>query len=77
MKKNVFFSVFAVASVTASLAVAQVVSVATNPQGTLGYRTGIAVAKVVTAKTDVTARAQPMAGSSTYLPMLDRGEIYR
>ena len=75
MKKNVFFSVLAAASVTAGIAAAQVVSVATNPQGTLGYRTGIAVAKVVTAKTDVTARAQPMAGSSTYLPMLDRGEI--
>ena len=42
-------------------------SVATNPQGSLGYRTGIAV-EVVTAKTDI-GRAQPMAGSTTYLPM--------
>ncbi len=70
------FSVaFAVAMTVTGLASAQVVGVATNPQGSLGYRTGIAVAKVVTAKTDIIARTQPMAGSTTYIPMLNRGEI--
>ena len=55
---------------------AQVVGVATNPQGSLGYLTGIAVAKVVTAKSGgVTVRAQPMGGSTAYIPMVDRGEV--
>ena len=75
MKTVTFVTTLSAAVLTASMATAQVVSVATNPQGSLGYRTGIAVAKVVTAKTEITARAQPMAGSSTYLPMINRGEI--
>jgi len=77
MKTKIFASaLIAGAFMAAPVAAQKVVSVATNPQGTLGFLTGIAVAKVVTAKTDVTARAQPMAGSSAYLPMLDRGEIH-
>jgi TRAP transporter TAXI family solute receptor len=75
MKTMKFAIAFGATMTAAGLAAAQVVGVATNPQGSLGYRTGIAVAKVVTAKTDVTARAQPMAGSTTYIPMLNRGEI--
>ncbi len=71
-----FAVAFAATMTAAGLAASQVVvGVATNPQGSLGYRTGIAVAKVVTAKTDIVARAQPMAGSTTYIPMLNRGEI--
>jgi len=75
MKTVTFVTTLSAAVLATSMATAQVVSVATNPQGSLGYRTGIAVAKVVTAKTEITARAQPMAGSSTYLPMINRGEI--
>ena len=75
MQTMKFTVAFAATMTVAGLAAAQVVGVATNPQGSLGYRTGIAVAKVVTAKTDVTARTQPMAGSTTYIPMLNRGEI--
>ncbi|MEK9683276.1 MAG: TAXI family TRAP transporter solute-binding subunit [Rhodospirillaceae bacterium] len=77
MRSKIFgATVFALVLVASAASAQKVVSVATNPQGTLGFLTGIAVAKVVTAKTDVTARAQPMAGSSTYLPMLNRGEIH-
>lgn len=75
MKTILYASAIGALVATTGVASAQVYSVATNPQGSLGYRTGIAVAKVVTAKTDITARAQPMAGSSTYLPMINRGEI--
>lgn len=65
-----------IVSALSTQAPAQVVGVATNPQGSLGYLTGIAVAKVVTATSGgVIARAQPMAGSTTYIPMLNRGEI--
>ncbi len=75
MKPTKFMLTFAAAMAVSSVAVAQVVAVATNPQGSLGYRTGIAVAKVITAKTDIVARIQPMAGSTTYIPMLNKGEI--
>lgn len=75
MKTILYASAITALVATAGVASAQVYSVATNPQGSLGYRTGIAVAKVVTAKTDITARAQPMAGSTTYLPMINRHEI--
>ena len=76
MQNRLFVGTLCGTVLASGIALAQVVSVVTNPQGTLGYRTGIAVAKVVTSKTRVTARAQPMAGSSTYLPMLNRGEIH-
>jgi uncharacterized protein len=75
MKSAKFLAALAAACAFSGVAVAQVVAVATNPQGSLGYRTGIAVAKVITAKTDITARIQPMAGSTTYIPMLNKGEI--
>lgn len=55
---------------------AQVAIFATNPQGSLGYATGIAVAKTVTAKVDgVTGRPRPMGGSTTYTPIINRGEV--
>ncbi len=77
--KRVILRTAAVTAAMAALAAsasAQVVGIATNPQGTLGYLTGIAVAKVVTAKSGgITARAQPMGGSTTYVPMVNRGEI--
>jgi TRAP transporter TAXI family solute receptor len=75
MKNKIYAATISTFILLGGAAHAQVYSVATNPQGSLGYRTGIAVAKVVTAKTDITARAQPMAGSTTYLPMINRGEI--
>ncbi|MCZ6637762.1 MAG: C4-dicarboxylate ABC transporter substrate-binding protein, partial [Alphaproteobacteria bacterium] len=75
MKSVKFFVAVAAACTFTVAAAAQVVGIATNPQGSLGYRTGIAVAKVVTKQTDIIARTQPMAGSTTYIPMLNKGEI--
>ncbi len=60
----------------AGAAAAQVAVFATNPQGSLGYRTGIAVAKTVTVHAPgVTGRPQPMGGSTTYIPIVNRGEV--
>ncbi len=69
--------IIGLAALTAMMGAAQakVLSVATNAQGSLGYRTGIAVAKVVSGKSDLIARTQPMSGSTTYIPMINRGEI--
>lgn len=54
---------------------AQTVVIATNPQGSIQYASGAAVAKVLNQKADIKARIQPSAGSSTYIPMLNRGEM--
>lgn len=76
MKTLTFATAVAAATAFAGAAAAQVVVFATNPQGSLGYRTGIAVAKTVTGKVDgVTGRPQPMGGSTTYLPIVNRGEV--
>jgi hypothetical protein len=53
----------------------QVYSIATNPQGSLVYPAGAAVAKVANDKLKLQMRVQPMAGSSTYVPLLNSGEI--
>lgn len=60
---------------TAQAVQAQVVGVATGQQGSLGYNTGVAVAKVLNTEAKITARTQPMAGTAAYLPLIDRGEM--
>ena len=52
-----------------------VYTIATNPQGSIYYSAGAAVAKVGNEKLALQMRVQPFAGSSTYLPMLNRGEV--
>ena len=52
-----------------------VYTIATNPQGSIYYSAGAAVAKVGNDKLNLQMRVQPFAGSSTYLPMLNRGEV--
>jgi TRAP transporter TAXI family solute receptor len=64
-----------VAGTISTAAQAQVVGIATGQQGSLGYKTGQAVAKVVNLKAKVTARSQPMAGTAAYLPLINKGEL--
>ena len=64
-----------VLSCAVTMANAQVVGVATNPQGTLYYSVGAAVAGVFQQKAGMTARVQPMSGSSAYAPLGSRGQI--
>jgi uncharacterized protein len=56
-------------------ALAQVVGIATDQQGSLGYNTGQAVAKIANQKAKITARIQPMAGTAAYIPLINRGEV--
>ena len=72
--KTLTFTIALVGAVAfTGVAAAQVAVFATNPQGSLGYRTGIAVAKTVSAKAPgITGRPQPMGGSTTYIPILTR-----
>lgn len=64
-----------VGCILATGAGAQILGIATNPQGTAGYSTGAAIARVLEDKAGLKARPQPIGGSSTYLPMVNRGEI--
>ena len=59
----------------ATAADAQVVGVATNPQGSAYYSVGAAVAGVMQQKGGLTARVQPMSGSTAYAPLVNRGEV--
>lgn len=59
----------------AGVAHAQVVSIATGRQGSLGFNTGQAVAKVLSLKTKMKVRTQPMAGTTAYLPLINTGEL--
>ena len=54
---------------------AQVYTIATNPQGSLYYTAASGIVKVAHDKLDLQLRVQPMAGTSTALPMLNRGEV--
>ncbi len=68
-------AVAAMGLMSAPAGAADVVGVATGQQGSLGYNTGQAVAKVLNLKAGITARTQPLAGTAAYLPLISRGEI--
>ena len=63
------------AGLFAGAAAAQTISIGTNPQGSLAFASGTAVSKVMVEKTGLQFRVAPFGGSSTYLPMISRGEI--
>jgi hypothetical protein len=49
--------------------------VGTTQQGSLGYAFGSAIAKVATESGDVRSIVQPYGGSSTFVPLVNRGEL--
>jgi uncharacterized protein len=53
----------------------QVRVIASNPQGSIFYASSAVIGKLLDDKLKMQVRVQPMAGSSTYIPLLDRGEI--
>ena len=57
-----------------SAAHAQQLGIGTMGQGNLGYSMGSAIASVL-ANHDVEAIVQPSGGTSTYLPLIDAGEL--
>jgi uncharacterized protein len=64
-----------VACGVATAAQAQVRVIASNPQGSIFYSASAAIGKLMDEKLKMQVRVQPMAGSSTYIPLLDRGEV--
>ena len=53
----------------------QAVSIGTNPPGSLFYTVGSGLAKVVSEAGPVRMSVQPYSGSSTFVPLLDSGEL--
>jgi uncharacterized protein len=53
----------------------QTYSIGTNPQGSLAYGTGSAVANLLNEKGNMLARVRAGGGSSTIVPQMDRGQI--
>jgi len=75
MKLVSVLAALAAASFAASAAAQQIYVMGTNPQGSLAYSSGAAIAKLMVDKSPLQFRVQPGAGSSTFVPMMDRGEI--
>jgi TRAP transporter TAXI family solute receptor len=54
---------------------AQIYAIGSNPQGSLMFSGSAAIAKVASEKLKMQIRVQPMAGSSTYFPLINSGEL--
>jgi TRAP transporter TAXI family solute receptor len=66
---------FVASSVATAAQAQQIRVIASNPQGSIFYAASVAVGKLLDDKLKMQIRVQPMAGSSTYIPLLNRGEI--
>ena len=76
MKKLVTFTAALAFACAASAAQAQQVRViASNPQGSIFYAASVVIGKLMDDKLKMQVRVQPTAGTSTFIPQLDRGEI--
>ena len=68
-------TVLLLAGVVAAQQLPKSVSVGANPPGSLFYSVASGIAKVISESTPIQAQVQPYAGSSTFLPLLDTGEL--
>jgi TRAP transporter TAXI family solute receptor len=68
-------SLLAGVSAIASTASAQVRVIASNPQGSIFYAASATIGKLLDEKLKMQVRVQPMGGSSTYIPLINRGEV--
>ena len=75
MKRAKTLAITLLATTIALPAAGQTVGIATNPQGSLYYRVGAAIAKLMNEKLHIKARVQPYSGSSTYIPLVSSHEV--
>lgn len=66
---------FAAAVGLSASASAQTFTIGANPQGSVFYAAAAAIAKVAVDKTGLQFRVAPYSGSSTYIPLVDKGEL--
>jgi len=78
MRRHLIAALAAAGFVTSGTAAAQtntqVYTIATNPPGSIAYSAGSALAKILVEKHGLQFRIQPGAGSSTFVPQINRGE---
>lgn len=60
---------------SAAATAAEVRVIASNPQGSIFYSASVTLGKILDEKLKMQVRVQPMGGSSTYIPLLNRGEV--
>lgn len=75
MRRIAFTIAFGVALAIGAPALAQTYGIGTNPQGSLFYASGAAISKLMVETTGLQFRVAPYAGSSTYLPLIDNGQL--
>ncbi len=75
MNVKLIVSTFAATGLLAGTAMAQTVSIGTNPQGSLAYAAGAGVSKVAIENAGVKMRVIPQGGPVVTLPLLDRGKL--
>ena len=61
-------------AMAASAQAQQIRVIAANPQGSIFYSGSVAIGKLIDDRLKMQVRVQPMAGSSTYIPLLNNGE---
>ena len=69
------FGLSAVAPPLSGNAVAQTYGMGTNPQGSLFYTLAVGISRVISTQTKLKFRVQPSAGTTTFLPLLNRGRL--
>ncbi|MBM3485624.1 MAG: TAXI family TRAP transporter solute-binding subunit [Alphaproteobacteria bacterium] len=74
-KRRVLALAFATALVASGPAHATVYSIGTNPQGSQYFFAATSIAKAIDEKLKLQVRVQPMGGSSTYIPLVNRQEL--
>jgi hypothetical protein len=72
---RVAFAAALAAGVATASQAQQIRVLASNPQGSVFYAASVAIGKLMDDKLKMQVRVQPMAGSSTYIPLLNRGEV--
>lgn len=75
LRVSAFVALLFPIAVMVPAASAQVIGFGTNPQGNFAYSTGAALAGAVNPKSGLQIRVQPYGGSSTYIPLIDTGEL--
>ena len=74
MKKFFGVMTLAVGMLAGQAALADTVGIATMSQGTLGFSTGSAIAKVINEKLGLETRVQPNTGETVLMPLVNQGE---
>ena len=75
MKSRLLFTAAAATLALTGAASAQTYGIGANPQGSIFYAAGAAISKVMVEQAKLQFRVAPYAGSSTYIPLINKGSL--